>query len=54
MLNDVMGIICRHVAPHDDAFTARMRFHQSWYRAAVLNLPQDQIRALVTSCTATC
>ena len=30
---------CRHVAPSDDRFTARMRFHQSWYRSHVLRLP---------------
>jgi hypothetical protein len=30
---------CLHVAPSDDPFTARMRFHQSWYRRHVLNLP---------------
>ncbi len=30
---------CRHTAASDDAFTARMRFHQSWYRRHVLNLP---------------
>ena len=30
---------CRHIAPNDDAFTARMRFHQSWYRKYVLGLP---------------
>lgn len=30
---------CRHTAARDDAFTARMRFHQSWYRRHVLNLP---------------
>jgi hypothetical protein len=29
---------CRHVAPNDNQFTARMRFHQSWYRHYVLNL----------------
>lgn len=30
---------CRHVAPSDDSFTARMRFHQSWFRRHVLQLP---------------
>src|SRR5271167_32634 len=30
---------CRHTAPSDDHFTGRMRFHQSWYRRHVLNLP---------------
>ena len=30
---------CRHVAPSDNRFAARMRFHQSWYRRHVLNLP---------------
>lgn len=30
---------CRHIADKDDTFTARMRFHQSWYRRHVLNLP---------------
>lgn len=29
---------CRHVAPNDNAFAARMRFHQSWYRSTVLKL----------------
>jgi len=30
---------CRQMAPSDNRFTARMRFHQSWYRRHVLNLP---------------
>lgn len=30
---------CKHIAPSDDNFTARMRFHQSWYRRHVLGLP---------------
>jgi hypothetical protein len=30
---------CTHVAPGDDPFKARMRFHQSWYRRHVLGLP---------------
>lgn len=30
--------------PKDSPFTARMRFHQSWYRAAVLNLPPGSPR----------
>jgi len=30
---------CRHVAPSDDRFRARMRFHQSWHRRHVLRLP---------------
>ncbi len=30
---------CRHIAPSDNAFTARMRFHQSWVRRHVLGLP---------------
>lgn len=29
---------CRHVAPSDNRFTARMRFHQSWYRRHILGL----------------
>jgi len=29
---------CKHIAPSDNAFTARMRFHQSWYRRHVLGL----------------
>lgn len=29
---------CRHVAPNDSRFAARMRFHQSWYRHYVLHL----------------
>lgn len=29
---------CQHVAPNDDEFTARMRFHQSWYRKYILGL----------------
>lgn len=28
---------CRHVARSDDKFTARMRFHQSWYRRQILH-----------------
>lgn len=27
---------CEHIAPHDDGFTARLRFYQSWYRKHVL------------------
>jgi hypothetical protein len=34
-----MEIDCQHVAPSDDHFTGRMRFHQSWYRRHVLDLP---------------
>lgn len=30
---------CIHIAPSDGPFTARMRFHQSWYRRHVLGLP---------------
>ena len=30
---------CIHIAPSDDRFTARMRFHQSWHRRHVLGLP---------------
>ena len=30
---------CKHVAQSDDEFTRRMRFHQSWYRHHVLDLP---------------
>ena len=30
---------CIHIAPSDRPFTARMRFHQSWYRLHVLGLP---------------
>lgn len=30
---------CSHVAPKECGFRARMRFHQSWYRRHVLNLP---------------
>jgi len=30
---------CLHVAPSDNQFAARMRFHQSWYRRHVLDLP---------------
>ena len=30
---------CRHVASSDNRLAARMRFHQSWYRRHVLNLP---------------
>jgi len=30
---------CLHVASSDNRFAARMRFHQSWYRRHVLNLP---------------
>lgn len=30
---------CKHVSSGDNKFTARMRFHQSWYRHAVLNCP---------------
>lgn len=30
---------CLHVAPSDNAFTARMRLHQSWYRRHVLGVP---------------
>lgn len=30
---------CLHIAPSDGPFTARMRFHQSWYRHTVLALP---------------
>jgi hypothetical protein len=30
---------CKHIAPSDEQFTARMRFHQSWYRQHVLGLP---------------
>ncbi len=30
---------CKHIAPTDDTFTGRMRFHQSWYRRHVLGLP---------------
>lgn len=29
---------CLHIAPSDAPFTARMRFHQSWYRRHVLGL----------------
>lgn len=29
---------CCHVAPNDNAFAARMRFHQSWYRRHILDL----------------
>ena len=29
---------CRHIAPSDNRFTGRMRFHQSWYRHYVLEL----------------
>jgi hypothetical protein len=30
---------CSHIGPKDNRFTARMRFHQSWYRKYVLRLP---------------
>jgi len=35
---DGLEAACHHVAPADDEFTARMRFHQSWYRHHVLRL----------------
>jgi hypothetical protein len=38
MLGNEMESKCKHVAKSDDAFTARMRFHQSWYRRHVLGL----------------
>lgn len=38
MLTNTMEFECKHIAPSDDAFTARMRFHQSWYRRHVLGL----------------
>jgi hypothetical protein len=34
-----------HVSRGDNPFTARMRFHQSWYRRHVLNLPCGPNRA---------
>ena len=38
---------CRHVALSDNPFTARMRFHQSWYRHHVLNVaPSENPAAL--------
>jgi hypothetical protein len=33
---------CCHIAPSDDVFTRRMRFHQSWYRRNVLKLPPGE------------
>lgn len=39
LLEATLETDCRHIAPSDDAFTARMRFHQSWYRRHVLGLP---------------
>lgn len=27
------------LGPHDNAFAARMRLHQSWYRVQVLGVP---------------
>src|SRR4051794_12990890 len=38
-LDHGMELDCRHIAPSDDHFTGRMRFHQSWYRRHVLDLP---------------
>jgi len=35
--SDQMGIGPQY--PKDNSFTARMRFHQSWYRARVLKAP---------------
>jgi len=36
---------CCHTSQGDNSFTARMRFHQSWYRRHVLNLPPGPNKA---------
>lgn len=36
---------CCHMSPGDNPFTARMRFHQSWYRHHILNLPPGPNKA---------